>query len=137
MAKSVKKWVSVATRPKPQKPDDSEKAAIISACEVFVTEVLKPRFLPVITPTPFNYPVDITGAWAGGRYRFLQRYRSGFAHNLGEEFDMPFARIDRMGPDNFDIYWRRHNDTWWKVHSGVTFAGALRLLETDKLLHPF
>ena len=44
--------------------------------------------------------VDIHGAWAAGRYRFMQRYRSGMQHNLGEEFDAPFARIDRMGQDH-------------------------------------
>jgi hypothetical protein len=48
------------------------------------------------------------GAWVGAQYRFTQRCRSGTEHNRGDEFDAPFARIDRMGPDCFDIYWMRH-----------------------------
>jgi hypothetical protein len=70
-------------------PSESEKARITAACERFIEQILKPRFLPAIVPTPFNYPVDIQGKWQGPRYRFIQRYRSGFPENLGEEFDAP------------------------------------------------
>lgn len=31
---------------------------------------LKPRFLPAVQPTDFNYPVDIHAKWHGARYRF-------------------------------------------------------------------
>ncbi len=122
--------------PRPVRPEEAEKRAMIDACEAFISDVLKPRFLPGITPTEWNYVVDIRGAYAAGRYRFMQRYRSGMAHNRGEEFDAPFARIDRMGPDNFDVQWMRHTGQWWRVYTGVTFARALHLLETDGVLHP-
>ncbi len=123
-----------STRPKP--PDDAEKQMIVAACEAFTVDVLKPRFLPQIRPTEWNYVIDIHGAWAAGRYRFMQRYRSGMEHNRGEEFDAPFARIDRMGPDRFDIYWMRHTGKWWRLHVGLTLAESLRILETDGVLHP-
>jgi hypothetical protein len=98
--------------PRPALPDALEKAVIVAACEAFIGDVLKPRFLPQIRPTQWNYVIDIHGAWAAGRYRFMQRYRSGMEHNRGDEFDAPFARIDRMGPDRFDIYWMRHTGKW-------------------------
>ena len=66
----------------------AEKAAITAACQRLIDEILKPRFLPAIRPTEFNYPVDICGKWHGTRYRFIQRYRSGFPENLGDEFDV-------------------------------------------------
>ncbi|MGO8918542.1 MAG: hypothetical protein ACLQJR_21790 [Stellaceae bacterium] len=116
--------------------DDVEKQAIIAACETFIRDVLKPRFLPEIRPTELNFVVDIHGAWSGGRYRFMQRYRSGMEDNRGEEFDAPFARIDRVGRDRFDVYWMRHTGKWWRLHTGLTFAEALHILETDGLLHP-
>jgi hypothetical protein len=121
---------------RPLRPDETEKRAIIAACETFIRDVLKPRFLPEVRSTEWNYVVDIYGAWAGGRYRFMQRYRSGMKRNRGEEFDAPFARIDRMGPDRFDIHWMRHTGQWWRLHTGVTLAEAFRLLETDGILHP-
>ena len=89
-----------------------------------------------ITPTGFNYLVDITGAYAGGRYRFMRRYRSGFEDNLGREFDDPFARIDRMGRDNFDVHWMRHTGQWWPLHYGLPLAGALQAVVTDDVFQP-
>ncbi len=121
---------------RPVLPDEAEKRAIIAACETFIRDILKPRFLPQVRPTKWNYLVDIRGAWAAGRYRFFQRYRSGMAENFGEEFDAPFARIVRMGPDRFDIHWMRHTGTWWRLYTGVTLAEALCILETEGVLHP-
>lgn len=125
-----------ATSARPAAATDIEKQVVVVACETFIRDVLKPRFLPQVTPTKWNYAVDIYGVWAGGRYRFIQRYRSGHSHNAGEEFDAPFARIDRMGRDRFDIYWMRHTGKWWRLHVGVTLVEALRILEADSVLHP-
>ena len=118
------------------KPSEAEKAKIVTACDTFIREVLKPRFLPKIEPTHFNYPIDIHGVWMGGKYRFVQRYRSGHEDNRGEEFDAPFARIDRMGTDSFDIYFMRHTGKWWRLYRGVTLTEALKALEDDGHLHP-
>ena len=86
---------------KPLKPNatfsEAEKISVTAACEPLITNFMKPRFLSEIRPTQFNYPVDILGKWRGAQYRFIQRYRSGFADNLGEEFDAPFARLDWIG----------------------------------------
>lgn len=70
-----------------------EKAAIAARCERLIVEILKPRFLPVVRPTAFNYPIDIFGKWRGGKYSFITRYRSGFQENAGEEFDAPYTRL--------------------------------------------
>ena len=112
------------------------KGHITAACERLIDEVLKPRFLPSIRPTQFNYPVDILGKWRGAQYRFIQRYRSGFPENLGEEFDAPFARLDPIGLDRFDIQWRRHTREWFRLYHGLTLVKAIEVLTSDGLLHP-
>ena len=132
----TRQWVRAPRRARPAAVEDLEKRAIVGACETFIRDVLKPRFLPEVRPTEWNYVIDIRGAWRAGRYRFMQRYRSGMEHNRGEEFDSPFARIDRMARDRFDIHWMRHTGTWWPLHAGVTLAEALRILETDGVLRP-
>ena len=129
--------VWAARPPRPVAPEPGEKAAIIEACEFFVANVLKPRFLPAIVPTEFNYMVDIRGDWRAGRYRFVRRYRSGMEHNAGDEFDAPFARLDHMGPNRFDIHWMRHTGQWWPLHAGLTLTAALETLETNPVLHPY
>ena len=125
---------------KPLKPSagfsEAERVRVTAACERFIDEFLKPRFLPSIRPTEFNYPVDILGKWHGAKYRFIQRYRSGFPENLGEEFDAPFARLDWISPDRFDIQGHRHTGEWFRLHRGLTLVEAIESLGSDGILHP-
>ena len=117
-----------------------EKAAISARCDRFIAETLKPRFLPRIRPTEFNYPVDLFGKWRGGKYSFVTRYRSGFRDNAGEEFDSAFTRLDhveeRLAEARFDVMWHRHTGEWFRLHASVTLEEALRLIETEELLQP-
>jgi hypothetical protein len=115
---------------------ESEKTRVTAACQRFIDTVLKPRFLPTIRPTQFNYPVDIRGKWQGNRYRFIQRYRSGFPENLGEEFDSAFTRLDWVGYDRFDIQWHRHTGAWFRLYRAEPLVEALKIIETDGHLHP-
>jgi hypothetical protein len=114
----------------------AEKSAVTSACQNLIDDFLKPRFLPTIRPTQFNYPIDILGKWHGTKYRFIQRYRSGFPENLGEEFDAPFARLDWISRNRFDIQWHRHTGEWFRLHRGLSLAEAIDTLKSDGLLHP-
>ena len=114
----------------------AEKSAVTAAAERLHGDFLKPRFLPAIRPTQFNYPVDILGKWHGTKYRFIQRYRSGFPENLGEEFDAPFARIDWISRNRFDIQWHRHTGEWFCLQRGLTLAEAIDTLNlTDWPIH--
>jgi hypothetical protein len=115
---------------------EAEKITIAAACQQLIDEVLKPRFLPVIHPTKFNYPIDIHGKWHGTRYRFIQRYRSGFPENLNEEFDAPFTRLDWVGRDRFDVQWHRHTGAWFCLYRSLSLTEALKAIETDGHLHP-
>ena len=102
--------------------------------------MLRPRFLPEIHPTEFNYPVDLFGKWRGNQYSFMTRYRSGFAENRGQEFNAPFARLDHdeecLDIIRFDVMWRRHTGEWWRLHSAATLEEALSLIETNPMLQP-
>jgi hypothetical protein len=117
-----------------------QKTAIAIACERFIGEMLKPRFLSEIRPTQFNYPIDIFGKWRGSKDSFITRYRSGSLHNLGKEFDSPFTRLDHveecLTETRFDVMWRRHTGQWWRPHASVSLEEALQLLTTESLLQP-
>lgn len=121
-------WVKVLSK--------EDKKAIAERCERFIAEVLVPRFLPEIRPTEFNYPVALHGKWHGDRYRFLQRYRSGFSENKGEEFDAPFARLDHESGDRFHLMWHRHTGQWLCLQPSVTIEEAMHLIETEGLVQP-
>ena len=125
---------------KPPEPNaafsEAEKISVTAACEHLITDFMKPRFLSEIQPTQFNYSIDIFGKWRGAQYRFIQRYRSGFPDNLGEEFDAPFARLDRIGHNRFDIQWHRHTGPWFRLHNDLTLVEAVAAIKADGHLHP-
>ncbi len=129
------RWISVGAHAGGKVPD-GEKRAITTGCEKLLAEVLRPRFLREIRPTQFNYPIGLSGKWHGNKYRFITRYRSGHAENGGEEFDAPFARLEYVGRDRFDLSYFRHTEEWFRLHRGVTLAEALRLIASDELLQP-
>ena len=127
-------WVEVRTL------SPAEKLEIAETCSSFIDTVLKPRFLPEIRPTKFNYPVGVLGKWRGSRYSFITRYRSGFRQNAGEEFDAPFTRLDfieeSVSEIRFDIMWHRHTGRWFRLYNSVSLQHALQLMQTDELLWP-
>ena len=67
----------------------AEKSAVTAVCQHLIDDFLKPRFLPTIRPTRFNYPVDILGKWHGTKYRFIQRYRSGLPEIWAKSLTRP------------------------------------------------
>lgn len=134
MAKRAYQWVRVKTLAA------DEKAAIGERCGSLISEVLKPRYLPEIHQTAFNYPIDIHGRWRGSKYCFITRFRSGFPENCGYEFDAAFARIDHVEECfedlRFDVMWHRHTGQWWLLHREVPLDEALRLVAEDPVLRP-
>ena len=116
-----------------------EKAAIGATCDRFISAVSKPKFLPEIKPTEFNYPIDILGKWRGDNYSFIVRFRSGFPENKSEEFNSAFARLD-YAPEGtetrFNVMWRRHTGQWWPIYFSLTLEEALVALESDGVLRP-
>ncbi len=130
-----KRWIWAPKRVRALPPKD-EKAAIIAACDRFVADVLKPRFLPQIHRTEFNYPVDLYGKWHGSRYRFIERFRSDSPDAIVTEFEYAFARLDYCATDCFNVMWHRHTGQWWRLHHSVSLTEALRCIEQDGHLHP-
>ena len=92
---------------------------------------LKPRFLPTIRWTQFNYPIDILGKWHGTKYRFIQRYRSGFRRTLVEDCSIPFehrksaTRCAHRMDTEFELMQRsiarstEHEIITWRSPAGV------------------
>jgi hypothetical protein len=129
-------WVYVGGKAG-DKPPATEKAAITAACETLIAETLIPRFLPEIRPNAtFNYPVAIYGKWLGNKYRFLTRYRSDSPTSLEREFDAPFARLEYVSRNLFDLSWHRHTGEWVAIFQRLSLAEALHLIETETFFQP-
>ena len=128
-------WVYIGGRAG-NKPPAGEKSVIATACEKFIADVLKPRFLPKIRPTKFNYPIAIYGKWHGNKYRFITRYRSDDPNSYEPEFEAPFARLEYVCRDTFDLSYHRHTGEWLCIFQRVSLAEALELLETTPHFQP-
>jgi hypothetical protein len=129
-------WVYVGGRAG-NKPPATEKAAIMAACDAFIATVLTPRCLPTVSPSStYNYPIAIHGKWHGNRYRFLTRYRSDDPRSAAPEFDAPFARLDYVGRDLFDLSWHRHNGEWVRMFERVSLTEAFNLIESVPFFQP-
>ena len=102
------------------KPRPEEKAAITTACERLIADVLLPRYLPKITPAEFNYPIAIYGKWHGNKYRFITQYRSDHADSFTPEFEVPFARLEFVSANCFDLSFHRHTGEWFCLHQKFT-----------------
>jgi hypothetical protein len=122
--------------PSGNKPSVGEKLAITSACEKFIAEVFRPRFLPEIRPTKFNYPIAIYGKWFGSKYRFITRFRSDPSDSIEVEFEVPFTRLEYVSRDRFDLSYHRHTGQWFRIFRSVSLAEALELIEGQGHFHP-
>lgn len=113
------------------------KAAITAACERLIAEALQPRFLPEARPSvKFNYPVAIQGKWHRNKYRFFTRFRSDDPASLAAEFDAPFARLDYVSRDCFDLLWHRHTGEWHRVAERLSLTEALHRIAIDPYFQP-
>jgi hypothetical protein len=129
-------WMYVGGRAG-NKPAPAEKAVIAAACERLIAEVLQPRFLPEVRPSAmFNYPVGIQGKWHGNKYRFFTRYRSDDPASLAAEFDAPFARLDYVSRDCFDLMWHRHTGEWLRVAERLSLTEALHRIASEPYFQP-
>ncbi len=128
-------WVYVGGRAG-TKPPEAEKIAITGVCEKFIADVLKPRFLPEVRPTEFNYPVAMYGKWHGNKYRFITRYRCDDPRSYEPEFDAPFARLEYVRRDCFDLSWHRHTGEWFCLFERLSLAEALQRIESEPHFEP-
>jgi hypothetical protein len=128
-------WVYLGERAA-KKPPPFERAATAAACDQFIAEVLKPRFLSEIRPSEFNYPISIYGKWHGSKYRFITRYRSDNPSSFQADFEAPFARLAYLGRDRFDLSWPRHTGEWICLFGDLSLQSALHLIETDSHFQP-
>jgi hypothetical protein len=118
------------------KPRSQEKIAISTACDSMIAAVLLPKYLPEVTPSEFNYPIAIYGKWHGNKYRFITRYRSDQPHSITPEFEAPFARLDYVSRNRFNLSYYRHTGEWCCLFRWITLNEALALIADGVYFQP-
>jgi len=72
----------------------------------------------------------------GNKYRFFTRYRSDDPSSLAVEFDAPFARLDYVSRDCFDLLWHRHTGEWLRLFERQSLADALHQIASEPYFQP-
>ena len=125
---------------KPLKPSaafsEAERVRVTAACERFIDEFLRPRFLPSIRPTEFNYPVDILGKWHGPSIASSSATAPASRKISVRSSTRPSLDSTGISPDRFDIQWHRHTGEWFRLHRGLTLVKAIETLGSDGILRP-
>src|SRR5665213_646450 len=107
VAKQRGRWVQVRAL------TAGEKAGIAAACDRFIAEKLKPRFLPEIRRTQFNYPVDIFGA----------ETNSASSYVIGRAFPTTKAR-NSMPLSRVSTWWRKMRRRSGSTSCGIGTPGS-------------
>jgi hypothetical protein len=56
--------------------------------------------------------------------------------SLTAEFDAPFARLDYVSRDRFDLMWHRHTGEWHCVSERLSLTEALHQIESEPYFQP-
>jgi hypothetical protein len=63
-------------------------------------------------------------------------FRSDNPASTVSEFDAPFARIDWVTHERFDLSYHRHTGEWWRLFEFISLAEALDHIEQGGPLRP-
>ena len=66
----------------------------------------------------------------------MTRFRSDNSRSREPEFDSPFARLDYVSRDRFDLLWHRHTGEWVHIFEFVPLAEALHSIENESFFQP-
>jgi hypothetical protein len=66
----------------------------------------------------------------------MTRYRSDNPSFLQPEFDAPFARLEYVSRDSFDLSWHRHTGEWIGIFQHLSLTEALHQIEPQPFFAP-
>jgi hypothetical protein len=108
---------------------------VTAACQHLIDDFLKPRFLPTIQPTQFNYPVDVLGKWHGTKYRSFNAAAPVSRRISAKSLTRPSPASTgsaAIASTSSGIA----TGEWFCQHRGLTLAVAIDTLRSEGLFHP-
>ena len=114
-------WVHKPKRKSSPKVTELVKVEVKARADTLIRTVLKPKH---ITPPPknsdFNYLIDIFSKWYRHYFYFCSRYNCASPQALSPSFEDKFARLEYVGPDLFNLAYKRHTGQWVEIYSGLS-----------------
>ena len=137
MKKPQKIWMERPPKPlKPKVPEDVMKAVEMKAHEL-VEVILKPKCLkPPPIDNDLNYVADIYTRWYRNYFFFCARYNSPGPHEIMPFFETKFARMEYVGPDQFNLSFMRYTEQWVQIYTGISLEKCLEMMKEDPWFTP-
>jgi len=130
-------WIHGPKRNPPPKIPASTKVHVKSKADQLIETVLKPRH---IEPPPeninFNYIVDIYSKWHGCYFYLCSKYSCPGPGALSPSFEDRFARLEYIGPDRFNLAFKRHTSQWVEIFSDLSLDECLKEIEAGNFFVP-
>ena len=106
------------------------KAQVKTRADTLIHTVLKPKHItPPPKDTDFNYLVDIFSKWYRHYFYFCSRYNCPSPRALSPSFEDKFARLEYVGPDLFNLAFKRHTGQWVEIYSGLSLEECFNEVE--------
>ena len=128
---ATKTWAYRPQKKSSPKVSDRIKGEVKLRVDNLIESVLKPKYIkPPPKDSDFNYLVDIFSKWYRHYFYFCSKYNCPGPNALAPSFDSKFARLEYVGPDEFNLAYMRHTGQWFEVDSGLSLEECLRAIET-------
>ncbi|MFC1820890.1 hypothetical protein ACFLZG_07405 [Thermodesulfobacteriota bacterium] len=128
MAKKV--WMYKPKKESSPKAPELIKTQLKSKAVALIENVLKPKYIkPPPKDNDFNYLVDIFSKWHGLYFYFCSKYNCPRPRALSPSFEDKFARLEYVGPDKFNLAYKRHTGQWVEIFSGLSLEECFSEIE--------
>jgi hypothetical protein len=127
--KSERQWLLTQSKlPKPRVPD-AIKVELESKAKELINKVLTPKYIKPPPKKPvFNYPIDLWTKWHRSFFYFTSTWISPEPHRIAPTFECPFARMEYIGDQHFNLAYFRHTEKWWDIYTELTIDQCVELI---------
>jgi hypothetical protein len=127
--KKARRWVWVPKKPPKPRVPEALKAEVETKGRALVEGFFKPKFIEPRPKDPrWNFIVDIGSRWYRSFFYFYSVYECPGPNALEPSFESPFARMEYVGGDRFNLAYMRHTGKWWELFQGLTVDESLKTI---------
>jgi hypothetical protein len=132
MAGRRKTWVYSPSASSGAKASDIAKSEVTRKANELIENYLKPTYLkPQPENYQFNYIIDIYGKWYRNYFYFCSTYHVSGPNAIAPTFEDKFARLEYVGPNQFNLAYMRHTGQWFELYTDQTLEECLIAIKDE------
>jgi hypothetical protein len=129
--KPGRQWTRVPNKRLKHRVPDAIKAELDTEAKELIEKVLTPKYIKPPANTQFNYPIEIWSKWHRSFFYFTSTWVSPGPDRIAPTFECPFARMEYVGDQHFNLAYFRHTEKWWEIYTELTISECLELIGED------